>query len=298
MTSLFSTTNLKMRVAFFGLIILALALAGCAAPGNTAPAVRPTAAPAATMVPVATVVPAATAAPAATAIPAATTAPAPAAQAPTGPATVMVSKNDKLGQIVADSEGKTLYLYTKDSKDTSNCYDKCAQNWPPLLTTGAPKAGDGADAGLLGTTARTDGTTQVTYNGWPLYYWIKDQKPGDATGQDVGGVWYVLSPKGEQVATPGTAASPASTPAAQAANVKVSIKNFSFGVPLTIAVGTTVEWTNEDSMAHTVTDSNGAFDSGNMDQGATYSFTFTQAGTYNYICKYHANMKGQIIVTK
>ena len=109
-------------------------------------------------------------------------------------ATVMVSKNDKLGQIVTDDEGKVLYLYTKDTKDTSNCYDKCAQNWPPLLTTGAPKAGDGADAGLLGTTARTDGTTQVTYNGWPLYYWIKDQKPGDATGQDVGGVGTCFHP--------------------------------------------------------------------------------------------------------
>ena len=111
----------------------------------------------------------------------------------------MVSNNDKLGQIVTDGEGKTLYLFTKDTKDTSNCYDKCATAWPPLLTTGAPKAGDGADAALLGTTVRKDGATQVTYNGWPLYYWIKDQKPGDATGQDVGGVWYVLSPKGEKL---------------------------------------------------------------------------------------------------
>ena len=150
----------------------------------------------------------------------------------------------------------------------------------------------------MGTTARTDGTTQVTYNGWPLYYWIKDQKPGDATGQDVGGVWYVLSPTGEEVETPGAAASPAPAPAAQAATVKVAIKDFSFGAPLTITVGTTVEWTNEDAMAHTVTASNGAFDSGNLDQGATYSFTFTQEGTYSYICKYHPNMKGQIIVTK
>jgi predicted lipoprotein with Yx(FWY)xxD motif len=290
--------NLKVRVTFFGLIILALALAGCAAPGNTAPVAQPTAAPAATMVPVVTAAPAATAVPVATAAPAATTASAPAAQAPAGPATVMVSKNDKLGQIVADSEGKTLYLYTKDTKDTSNCYEKCAQYWPPLLTTGAPKVGDGADAALLGTTARTDGSMQVTYNGWPLYYWIKDQKAGDATGQDVGGVWYVLSPMGEKVATPGAAASPAATSAAQAAPVKVAIKDFSFGAPLTITVGTTVEWTNEDSMAHTVTSSNGAFDSGNLDQGAKYSFTFTQEGTYNYVCKYHSSMKGQITVTK
>ena len=290
MTSLFSTTSAKARVTLFGLIILALVLAGCAAPNNAGPAAQPSAVPAATSVP------AATAAPVATAAPAATTAATQAAQAPAGPATVMVSKNDKLGQIVSDADGKTLYLFTKDAKDTSNCYDKCATAWPPLLTTGAPKAGDGADAALLGTTVRKDGATQVTYAGWPLYYWIKDQKPGDATGQDVGGVWYVLSPKGEKVETPGAAASPA--PAAQAQTVKVSIKNFSFGAPLTIAAGTMVEWTNEDSMAHTVTASNGAFDSGNLDQGAKYSFTFTQEGTYSYVCKYHSNMKGQIVVTK
>ena len=58
-----------------------------------------------------------------------------------------------------------------------------------------PQAGDGVDASLLGTTTRKDGTTQVTYNGWPLYYYVKDQKPGDVTGQDVGDVWYVLSPR-------------------------------------------------------------------------------------------------------
>ena len=97
----------------------------------------------------------------------------------------------------------TLYLYTKDTKNTSNCYDKCATNWPPLLTEGKPAAGTGADASLLGTTTRKDGKMQVTYNGWPLYYWVKDQKPGDATGQDVGGVWYVLNAKGEEVETPG-----------------------------------------------------------------------------------------------
>ncbi len=295
MANLLSTTNLKTRVTFFGLVVLALVLAGCAAP-STAP--QP-AAPTATAAPAA-IAPAPTAAPVATAAPTATTAPAQAAPAPTKAATVMVSKNDKLGQILADDEGKTLYLYTKDTKDTTNCYDKCAQAWPPLLTTGAAKAGAGADAALLGATARKDGTTQVTYNGWPLYYYVKDQKAGDTTGQDVGGVWYVLSPKGDKVETPGAAANPAptATPAAQAKTVKVSIKNFSFGDPLTIAVGTTVEWTNDDSAAHTVTSSNGAFDSGNLEKGASYSFTFTKEGTYNYTCQYHANMNGQIIVTK
>ena len=59
-----------------------------------------------------------------------------------------------------------------------------------------------ADASLLGTTERTDGTVQVTYNGWPLYYYEKGKAPGDVTGQDVGGVWYVVSAEGNQIATP------------------------------------------------------------------------------------------------
>jgi predicted lipoprotein with Yx(FWY)xxD motif len=120
----------------------------------------------------------------------------------TGPATVMVASNEQLGDILVDAEGMTLYLFTNDTPNTSNCYDQCAVNWPPLLTEGDPEAGEGADSALLGTTTRTDGTTQVTYNGWPLYYYIQDENAGDVTGQDVGGVWFVVSPAGEQVATP------------------------------------------------------------------------------------------------
>ncbi len=209
-------------------------------------------------------------------------------------ASVMLAKNEKLGDILVDAKGMTLYLYTKDTRNTSNCYDKCATNWPPLLTEGKPAAGNGVDASLLGTTERKDGKLQVTYNGWPLYYWIKDQKPGDATGQDVGGVWYVLNAKGEEVETP---AGNSSAPAAAAKTVKVSIKNFSFGSPLTVPVGATVVWTNEDDMAHTVTASNGAFDSGGLDKGQEFSFTFTKAGTFDYVCTYHSRMKSTVTVT-
>ena len=96
----------------------------------------------------------------------------------------------------------TLYLFTKDTPNTTVCYDKCATAWPPLLTTGAPVAGEGVDASKLGTTTRTDGTVQVTYNGWPLYYYDKDKAPGDVVGQDVGDVWYVVSAAGDKVTTP------------------------------------------------------------------------------------------------
>ena len=112
---------------------------------------------------------------------------------------VMVGKDANLGTFLVDSKGMSLYLYTKDAPNVSNCYEKCATAWPPLLTTGKPVGGSDVDASKLGTTTRTDGTMQVTYNGWPLYYYVKDMKAGDVIGQDVGQVWYVISPTGEQV---------------------------------------------------------------------------------------------------
>jgi len=120
----------------------------------------------------------------------------------TGEAVVNLGQNDTLGSFLVDDKGMTLYLFTKDAPNTTVCYDKCATAWPPLLTTGDPVAGEGVDASLFGTTNRTDGTVQVTYNGWPLYYYEKDKAPGDVVGQDVGGVWYVVSAEGDQVTTP------------------------------------------------------------------------------------------------
>jgi predicted lipoprotein with Yx(FWY)xxD motif len=120
--------------------------------------------------------------------------------------TVTVASSATLGSFLVDEKGMTLYLFTKDTPNTSTCYDQCATNWPPLLTTGAPVAGQGADDSKLGTTKRTDGSMQVTYNGWPLYYFAKDTKAGDTTGQEVGDVWYVVSPDGEKVETPSSSA--------------------------------------------------------------------------------------------
>jgi predicted lipoprotein with Yx(FWY)xxD motif len=120
----------------------------------------------------------------------------------TGAAAVYLGQNDTLGSFLVDDKGMTLYLFTKDTPDTTVCYDKCAVAWPPLLTTGDPVAGDGVDASKLGTTTRTDGSVQVTYNGWPLYYYEKDLAAGDVTGQDVGGVWYVVSAAGDMITSP------------------------------------------------------------------------------------------------
>ncbi len=103
------------------------------------------------------------------------------------------------GSFLVDGNGMTLYLFTKDSAGTSNCSGGCASNWPPLTVTGQPVAGAGVNASLLGTTARADGSVQVTYNGHPLYYYKADHAPGDENGQGAGGVWYVVSATGDAV---------------------------------------------------------------------------------------------------
>ncbi len=115
---------------------------------------------------------------------------------------VNVTQSDTLGKYLTDADGKSLYLFTNDTPNTSACYDDCASNWPPLLADGKVAAGQGVAGTLLGTTERTDGTMQVTYNGWPLYYFAKDTNPGDTTGHGVGEVWYLLSPFGEAVDVP------------------------------------------------------------------------------------------------
>jgi predicted lipoprotein with Yx(FWY)xxD motif len=166
------TTALARSLLFAAFI----ALAACAPAATPAPtAVPPTAVPP-TMVPPTAVPP--TAAPAA------------------GPVTLQIVQNATLGKFLADGDGRTLYMFTKDTKDTSNCYDKCATAWPPLLSSGQPTLKDGVDTTLVGSTQRKDGSTQLTYNHWPLYYWASDQKPGDTTGQAVGKVWWVLSGEG------------------------------------------------------------------------------------------------------
>ncbi len=111
-------------------------------------------------------------------------------------AVLEVSQSD-LGAILVDGEGLTLYLFVPDGQGESVCYDECAANWPPLIEE--VEAGDGIDASLLGSTERTDGTTQVTYNGWPLYYFAGDSSPGDTNGQGLNDVWYVLDSAGDAV---------------------------------------------------------------------------------------------------
>jgi predicted lipoprotein with Yx(FWY)xxD motif len=111
---------------------------------------------------------------------------------------VAVASTD-LGDVLVDPDGMTLYLFTPDEQGESTCYDDCEAAWPPLTVEAEPGAGDGVDAGLLGTTEREDGSLQVTYNDWPLYLWQGDAEPGDVTGQNVNDVWFVVSPDGDAV---------------------------------------------------------------------------------------------------
>jgi predicted lipoprotein with Yx(FWY)xxD motif len=122
---------------------------------------------------------------------------------------VKVMNVSGLGPVLVDGEGITLYLFATDQRgQPSRCYGICALQWPAdVLPSGvaAPVAGPGIEARLLGTAPRTDGTTQITYNGWPLYFWPPDRAPGKATGQaltNAGGRWYVLDPAGDAVRTP------------------------------------------------------------------------------------------------
>lgn len=118
-------------------------------------------------------------------------------------ATVSTATKDPYGAYLVDSEDMSLYLFKADMQGTkSACYDACAKAWPPLLTEGKPQASGKADKSLLATIERKDGSTQVTYNGWPLYYFVKDKQPGDTNGQDIegfGAEWYLLTPEGQAV---------------------------------------------------------------------------------------------------
>jgi predicted lipoprotein with Yx(FWY)xxD motif len=137
-------------------------------------------------------------APSAAASAAAAPAPAASTAAASAAGTVKVTQG-ALGTFLVDGGGHTLYLYTADQGTTSSCTGGCATAWPPLTTTGAPQAGAGVKASLLGTTTRPDGTHQITYNGHPLYTYAEDSGAGATTGQGEGGVWYVLNPAGTAI---------------------------------------------------------------------------------------------------
>lgn len=235
---------------------------------------------------------------AAPASPSATPVAAPSAvpSAAAGEAYVVASVQDaKLGSYLTGEDGKTLYIFTKDTGGASACTGGCATKWPPFILAAGDtiKGGDGV-SGTFATIKRDDGSMQVTYMGAPIYYFAPDTKAGDVNGQGVGGVWFVAATAGG----PGGAAatpSPAASTAAQ--GNAVAIVDFGFEpTSVTVKVGATVTWTNTGSASHTATADDGSFDSKSLAGGKAFSQIFTTAGTFAYHCAIHPAMKGTVVV--
>ncbi|WP_280722844.1 hypothetical protein [Kitasatospora sp. MAA4] len=132
-------------------------------------------------------------------------------------ADLQVTTNAKLGQIVTDGAGHTLYRFDKDSANPSmsNCTGSCATLWPPAMAPSGAVTANGVNASLVGTLTRADGTKQLTLNGWPLYRYSPDTAPGDTNGQGVMGLWFASTPTGGKAmaqapAAPSTPAKPSS----------------------------------------------------------------------------------------
>jgi predicted lipoprotein with Yx(FWY)xxD motif len=168
------------------LLIGVIAVTAAACGGNAADTTT-TGAPATTVT---------TAADPTTTVAAPTTTDAPATTAALEPPYLTMGETD-LGAVLTDDTGRTLYLFTPDNQGDSTCTGGCATTWPPF--TGDVSAGPGVDASLLGSITRGDGTTQATYNGWPLYRYAPDTEPGQTGGHGVGGVWFAVDVDGEPV---------------------------------------------------------------------------------------------------
>ena len=124
----------------------------------------------------------------------------PASEEPAAAATVELAESD-LGTILVDADGMTLYGFTVDTEGVSACYDDCAAAWPALIADGDVTVGEGLDQSLLTTVERTDGSMQVKYGDWPLYYFANDAAAGDTNGQGLNEVWYVVGADGALIET-------------------------------------------------------------------------------------------------
>ena len=153
-----------------------------------------------------------------------------------GGAAAIALADTGLGKVLTDGKGMTLYVFTPDKAGDSTCYDKCATAWPPVLSEGAPTVGDGLAAGDFGTTTRTDGGTQVTFKGWPLYLFAGDAAAGETKGQGLNDKWYVVDATGAMVGAP---AEPAAS-AAAGGGVAVNVASTSLGDVLVDGNGMTL----------------------------------------------------------
>ncbi|MFC5668354.1 hypothetical protein ACFP3U_36015 [Kitasatospora misakiensis] len=121
-------------------------------------------------------------------------------------ATLRTTADPRLGTIVTDGAGFTLYRFDKDTAapPTSTCNGDCATTWPPVPADGTPATVNGIDAKLVGAVTRADGAKQLTLAGWPLYRYAPDRNPGDTKGQGVNGSWFAVTPTGDRAAASAT----------------------------------------------------------------------------------------------
>lgn len=124
---------------------------------------------------------------------------APAVTSSTGPTMTLTTETGGYGTWLADQAGRTLYVLTADNGTTSSCYGACATAWPPLIASGPVAASGAAVAADLGTTTRTDGTTQVTYAGHPLYHFARETGPDQVLGLGAQGIWFLVAPAGTMI---------------------------------------------------------------------------------------------------
>jgi predicted lipoprotein with Yx(FWY)xxD motif len=178
-----------LRIAAIGLSLAAI-LGACSSTGSASPSAAAPSAAAPSVAP----------SEAPSAAPSAEASAAPSASAAGGGAVTLALADSSLGKIIVDGSGKTLYLFTPDEDGGKpTCYDACADSWPPLTADAAPTAGAGLDASKIKLVDRTDGTKQVAYGEYPLYYFGGDQAAGDTNGEGLNDKWYVVGADGEEI---------------------------------------------------------------------------------------------------
>jgi predicted lipoprotein with Yx(FWY)xxD motif len=179
------TIDPRRSFAFPAIIAIAAIAAACSSSGGAATQ-APAPSAAASVAPVASTAPSAAAS---------------AAASPAAAGTGLALADNALGKIIVDGAGKTLYLFLNDEGGTPSCYDQCASNWPPLTAADVASVtvGTGLDASKVSLVDRTDGTRQVKYGEYPLYYFKNDAAAGDANGQGLNSKWYVVGADGEAI---------------------------------------------------------------------------------------------------
>ena len=233
-------------------------------------------------------------------------------------ATVNIAYKSGIGFYLTNGTGFSLYFRSTDKPNTgtTTCTtDTCEKNWPVFYVSNL-ELPPGLNSSAFGVITAYNSTKIATYDGFPLFYWLNDVKPGDTLGQGIGGFHLVTVPAPITSVTTSTTSTTSSTSASTspaAAKVQIpngassnqsSLGNLGFypnTITVVIGVNNTVTWTNNDVTTHTVTSLSvpagaKAFNDGSLGPGSTFSVTLTVAGTYEYHCAIHPWMIGKIIV--